>query len=147
MKFILNLFILSLSFTWLFHSTPVEARDAVSGKEVTGTFENPQGSTFEILALGKNKLKVKFEGIYPYEVNGMATANLGEANGIAVIEADTARFKPEGFEKACLITLVFTQPGEMKATQQGDAPDCGFGRGVSAAGTYRKTGSAKPSFK
>jgi len=123
-------------------------RDAVSAAEVNGTFTHPSGSTFEILALAQGKLQVQYSGIYPYRTaNGERTANLGEAGGVADINADKAVFKPEGFEKSCSITLHFVKPGELQVTQDGDSPDCGFGLHVRADGTYRKTSSKKPLLK
>jgi hypothetical protein len=125
-------------------ASPTSARQAVTGAEVTGTFTDKFGSTFEILALGKGKLQVSFSGIYPYKVHGEKTANLGEATGSADIEADTAVFKPEGFEKTCTLTIHFTKPGQIQVTQEGDSPDCGFGMHVRADGSYRKTSNKKP---
>ncbi|MFO1463265.1 MAG: hypothetical protein U1F66_05775 [bacterium] len=126
-------------------TVPATAREAVSAAEVNGTFTDRFGSTFEILALGGNRLQVRFSGLYPYKTpSGEATANLGEATGIADIQADTAVFKPEGFEKSCTITLHFTKPGQLKASQEGDSSDCGFGMHVRADGSYRKTSSRKP---
>jgi len=123
---------------------PTFARDAVSGAEVTGTFKNRQGSTFELLALGKGKLQLDFSGIYPYRLGKEMTANTDEASGEASIQADTAIFKPEGFEKSCTITLHFSEPGKMDVSQQGDSADCGFGMNVSAEGSYRKISRKKP---
>src|SRR5262249_17732960 len=125
-------------------SPPTFSRDAVSGAEVTGTFEDRLGSTFKILALGKGKLQVDFSGIYPYQIGKMKTANTGEAAGEASIQADTSVFKPEGFEKSCTITLHFAQPGKLEVTQQGDSADCGFGMNVSAEGSYQKISAKKP---
>ncbi|MCE9625415.1 MAG: hypothetical protein K8R69_08205 [Deltaproteobacteria bacterium] len=126
-------------------SPSVQARDAVSAAEVNGTFTDKFDSTFDILALGNNKLQVKFSGIYPYKTpQGEATANMGEASGTADIHGDTAVFKPEGFEKTCTITIEFTRPGQLKASQEGGSPDCGFGMHVRADGTYRKTSAIKP---
>ncbi len=120
-------------------------RASVSGAEVTGTFRAKGGNEFKILALGKGRLQVEFNGVYAYKVKGDLMANIGSASGIATIEADKAVFKPEGTD-ACTITLVFTKPGELKVEQEGDSPDCGFGHNVNAAGTYRKVSARKPVF-
>ncbi len=120
-------------------------RASVSGAEVTGTFRAKGGNEFKILALGKGKLQVEFNGVYAYKVNGEMTANMGFASGIAKIEADKAVFKPEETD-ACTIVLTFSKPGELKVEQEGDSPDCGFGHNVNAVGTYRKVSARKPVF-
>jgi len=129
----------------LLASPSLHARDAVNAAEVNGTFTEKFGSTFEILALGKNKLQINFSGVHPFKTpTGEPTANLGEASGIAELQGDTATFKPEGFEKTCTLTLHFIKPGQLKVEQQGDPSDCGFGNRVYADGVYRKTSSKKP---
>lgn len=126
--------------------SPLLARDAVTAAEVNGTFtDKSTGSAFQILALGNNKLQVSFSGVYPYKTpQGEDMANIGEAAGTAEIQADKATFKPEGFAKTCKITIVFTAPGELSASQEGDSPDCGFGFNVRADGNYKKTSAKKP---
>ncbi|MBX7222543.1 MAG: hypothetical protein K1Y36_21530 [Blastocatellia bacterium] len=96
-----------------------------------------------MLALGKNRLKVEFSGVYEYKSAGGLTANTGEGKGIATIEGDTAIFKPENTEDECQITMKFTQ-GKLLVTQKSN---CGFGLNVWAEGTYRKTNSRKPVFE
>lgn len=130
-------------------------RNAVSGAEVTGTFRSYfkgkyRGSYNEILiqALGRNKLKIQMELVYPYEVNGELSANVGTASGEAVITGDTAVFVPEYSREEnqeCKITLRFTKPGTLIVSTEHNL-GCGFGLNVSADGTYRKTSSAKPKF-
>lgn len=128
-------------------SVPSEAqkRKSVSAAEVNGTFRARGGNEFKILALGNNKLKVAFSGLYAYKTaSGEATANTGEAEGEAEINGDTAVFKPEGFEENCTITLRFVKPGRLEVAQEGY--QCGFGFNVSADGNYRKISSRKPKF-
>ena len=69
-------------------------------------------------------------------------ANVGEWAGIAVIESDTAVFKPDGTEGECRIMLRFAED-RLVVDQDGI---CGFGHNVSVAGTYRKISSRKPKF-
>jgi len=69
-------------------------------------------------------------------------ANEGEGSGIAIIEGDTAIFKPEGAEEECQITLKFTRSKVVTQTRI-----CGFGHNVSAKGTYKKISSQKPNFE
>jgi len=121
-------------------------RRSVSGAEVTGTFRQKGGNEFKILALGKNKLRIGFSGIYVYKYDGLPIANLGEAYGIAVITGDTAVFKPEATE-GCTITIKFLANRTIDVAQEGYDRICGFGRNVYSSGTYRKISSKKPKFK
>jgi hypothetical protein len=130
-------------------------RKAVSSAEVTGTFRSYfkgkyRGSYNEILiqAVGKNKLKIEMDLVYPFEVNGEMSANLGTASGEAVITGDTAVFVPDYSREAnqeCKITLRFSKPGTLIVSTEHNL-GCGFGHNVDADGTYRKTSSAKPKF-
>ena len=131
-------------------------RKAVSGAEVTGTFRSYfrgkyRGNYNEILiqALGKNKLRIGMDLVYPYEVNGEMSANIGAASGQAEIMGDTAIFVPDYSREQneeCKITLKFTKPGTLVVSTEHNL-GCGFGFNVSADGTYRKTSSAKPRFR
>lgn len=130
-----------------FMSSPVvpkvEAQKIVTAAQVNGTWACKTGE-FKILALGNQQLKVEFAGTYAYrDQNGNLTANVGEGRGIAMIEGDTATFKADPDEERCMITMKFTG-GKMIVTQTGI---CGFGHNVTAAGTYRRTSSAKPKFE
>jgi hypothetical protein len=126
-------------------------RKAVSGAEVTGTYRLSftgkfKGSSSDILiqALGKNKLKVGFDLIYPFvDPTGELSANLGKAVGEARIEGDTATYTTSDEEK-CEITIKFVKPGVIKVTQ--NEATCGFGFNVTAEGTYKKVSSKKPKF-
>jgi hypothetical protein len=107
----------------------------VTAAQVNGTWKNKNG-TFDIKALGKQRLQVAFSGIYRYNTPAGPSVNDGEASGIAFIEEDTAIFKPEEAEDDCVITMKFTKD-KLTVTQEGI---CGFGFHVTAAGTYRKVG-------
>ena len=128
-------------------------RKAVSGAEVTGTFRSYfkgkyKGNYNEILiqALGGNKLKIQMELVYPFEVDGEMTANVGSASGQALIKGDTAVFVPDEADNTpCKITLKFSRPGTLIVTTENNL-DCGFGLNVSADGTYKKSSAAKPKF-
>ena len=134
----------------------VAQRKAVTAAEVTGTFRSYfkgkyRGSYNEILiqALGRKKLKIQMDLIYPYKVNREALANFGSATGEAVLTGDTAIFKPDYSIEAkqeCTITLRFTKPGTLIVSTENNL-GCGFGFNVEADGTYRKTSSAKPKFE
>ena len=131
-----------------------QSRKSVSATEVNGTFRFYFNGKFKgsydevkILALGKGKLRVSFELVYPY-IDGMGehSANMGEANGTAIIEGDTAIYSSDEFGQ-CRITIKFVKPGEIKITQSGSDSECGFGHNVTADGTYKKISRAKPKFE
>jgi hypothetical protein len=148
--FILFVFVCGLIFTT--QSFAQASRKAVGATEVNGTFRDYFGGKFKgshneikILALGKGKLKISFDLIYPYiDSTGGEMANMGQAEGIAEIDGDTAVFT-SGELEGCKITIKFVKPGAIKVDQEG-ASECGFGFNVSASGDYRKTSSAKPKF-
>jgi len=131
------------------------SRRSVSGAEVTGTFKMSfigakyKGLTNDlyIQALGKGKLKIMFDLIYPYTMNnGEVSVNMGSISGEASIVGDTAVYESDEFGP-CKITIKFVRPGQVKVTQDGESFDCGFGNRVMAAGNYKKTSSAKPKFE
>ena len=113
----------------------------VTAAQVNGTWDSKYG-TFKVWALGNQKLKVEFDGVYEYTSSAGPMANTGEGSGIALIEGNTAIFRPDGAEEECKITMKFTR-GKLIVTQQSN---CGFGLNVTADGTYRKTSSRKPKF-
>jgi hypothetical protein len=120
-------------------------RTSVSSSEVSGTFRlyfsgGTKGdyNQAKISSIGKSKLKVSLELIYPYvDSNGQKTANLGEAEGTAELVGDTAVFTPEGAE-TCKIIIKFVKPGQIKITEDGGENGCGFGRNVYSDGVYIK---------
>ena len=130
-------------------------RKAITGAEVSGTFRSYfkgkyRRSYNEILiqALGRNKLRIEMELLYPFEVNGERTVHTGTASGEAVMNGDTAVFTPDysrEVNQECKITLKFTKPGTLIVSTENNQ-GCGFGFNVFADGTYRKTSSAKPKF-
>ena len=97
---------------------------------------------FRILALGHNKLKVQFDGIYHTVAKSV---NMGYAGGEATIEGNVATFVPEDTQ-GCKITMTFL-PGKLVVKQDGSDADCGFGHNVYSTGTYRKVRSGKPKFE
>jgi len=129
-------------------------RKAVSGAEVTGTFRYYFTGRFKdsyneilIQALGGNKLKIEMKLIRPNQIaEDRISVNVGEANGEAVIQGDTAVFTAYDKE-LCKIRLEFTKPGLLDVTMEsGSGIGCGFGPNVSADGTYIKISGAKPKF-
>ncbi len=128
-------------------------RKAVSGAEVTGTFRmnftgkfKGNSNNIKIAALGGGKLQVSMDLVYPYEYKkGEMSANMGNADGTATINGDTATFKPDGTE-TCTITIKFLKLGVIKVTEDGGTDGCGFGHNVYSDGTYKKISSKKPNF-
>ena len=131
-----------------------QSRPSVSAAEVNGTFRmnfsgkyKGSASEIKILALGGGKLRVGMSLIYPYTMqNGGLMANMGELDGQAVIDGDTAVYSATEFGK-CTITIKFAGPGTIKVSQEGTDSDCGFGHNVSSDGTYKKVSSKKPKFE
>lgn len=113
----------------------------VTAAQVNGTYRY-YDNEFRILALGKGKLKVQFDGVYHTIAKSVHT---GSASGEAIIDGNIATFKPED-GAACEITLVFL-PNKLKVEQNGSDADCGFGANVNATGVYRKIRSGKPKFE
>ena len=97
---------------------------------------------FRILALGHNKLKVQFSGIYHTLAKSV---NMGDASGEATIEGNVATFIPPDTQ-GCKITMTFL-PGKLVVKQDGEDFTCGFGHNVNSAGTYKKIRSGKPKFE
>jgi hypothetical protein len=113
----------------------------VTAAQVNGTWQSRQ-NTFKILALGPQKLKVEFSGVYEYKSPAGPMANEGQGSGIATIDGNTALFRPVGAEDECRIEMRFTG-GKMVVKQLGI---CGFGNHLLADGTYRKVSNRKPKF-
>src|SRR6266516_1278277 len=111
---------------------PPQKHQIVTPAQANGVYRYYK-SEFRILALGHNKLKVQFDGIY---MTVARSPNMGYAMGEAIIDGNIATFKPPDTER-CEITLVFL-PGKLKVMQDGSDADCGFGHNVYATGTYRK---------
>ncbi|MEP6913518.1 MAG: hypothetical protein ABI923_12235 [bacterium] len=120
---------------------PPQKHPVVTAAQANGVYRYFK-SEFRILALGHNKLKVEFDGVY---MTAAHNPNMGYAFGEATIDGNIATFKPPDTER-CEITLVFL-PKKLKVMQDGSDADCGFGHNVNATGTYRKIKSGKPRFE
>ena len=131
-----------------------EQRKSISAAEVNGTFQmsfkgefSDSSNVIKLLALGRGKIRVAMDLIYPYRLpNGELSANLGELGGEASINGDTAIHESSEFGP-CRITIKFVRSGTIMVTQSGSDADCGFGHNVYAGGTYRKVSSRKPKFE
>lgn len=146
-------FLLAFWLLFVFAGDTFAQRKSVSAAEVTGTFKECYSGKFKgscseikVLALGGGKLKVEFNLIYPFiDGTGGLMANMGEEQGEALIEGDTAVFV-KGDNGGCRITLKFKRPGVLVAKQEDDGSQCGFGFNVAANGTFKKTSGKKPKF-
>ena len=124
----------------------VSVAQAQNSKVVTAAQANGvykyYDNEFRILALGHNKLKVQFDGIYHTIAKSV---NIGYASGEANIEGNVATFIPDDTQ-GCKITMTFLA-GKLEVKQDGDDATCGFGHNVYSTGTYRKIRSGKPKFE
>src|SRR6266849_4108194 len=69
--------------------TPPQKHQIVTAAQANGVYRFYQ-SEFRILALGHNKLKVQFDGIY---MTLAKSPNMGYAMGEAIIDGNVATFK------------------------------------------------------
>lgn len=155
MRKIVYLAIFGLVFIGLFGNnvSAQKSRASVSAAEATGTFKMEFTGKFKgsfneikILPLGKGKLKISFDLIYPYFIDdGEMSANLGQAEGIATIEGDEAVYASSEYGE-CRIIIKFVKPGIIKVTDE-NGTACGFGHNVYATGTYKRTSKLKPKFE
>lgn len=114
----------------------------VTAKQANGVYRY-YDNEIRILALGNNKLKVSFDGVY-HTIS--KSVNTGYASGEATIEGNVATLDLSEFGR-CKITMVFLRNNRLKVTQEGSDADCGFGHNVHATGTYRKIRGGKPKFE
>ncbi|HJQ70178.1 MAG TPA: hypothetical protein VKA70_14475 [Blastocatellia bacterium] len=121
-------------------SAQAQGGRVVTAAQANGTYRSGK-NTFKILALGNNRLKVQFDGVY---ITASGSPNMGYAQGEARIDFDVATFAPPDTE-GCKITLKFL-PNKLVVLQEGGDFACGFGHNVTADGTYRKVSNAKPKF-
>ena len=152
-KLFLLICLMVFSFAFAAETDAQTSRKAVGAAEVNGTFRSYFKGKFKglfneikILALGKGKLKFRFDLTRPYiDGAGNLSANTGEAEGIGEIFGDTGVFTMKEFG-ACKILFKFVKPGEIKVEQSREESDCGFGHNVTADGTYKKVRSVKSKF-
>ena len=137
MKILMTAVICALFFV----SGPAQTKTVVTAAQANGVYRY-YDNEFRILALGHNKLKVQFDGVYHTIAKSV---NIGTAGGEATIEGNVAIFIPEDTQ-GCKITMTFL-PGKLVVKQDGDDATCGFGHNVYSSGTYRKVKGGKPKFE
>lgn len=152
-KLLLLCAVIFLTTVFTFSANAQTSRKTVSGAEVTGTFRSYFKGKFKgswneikILALGKGKLKIRFDLVYPFvDGTGELSANMGEAEGEAKIVGDTATYADSEYGD-CKIMIRFVKAGVIEVSQESEGSGCGFGFNVSAAGNYKKISNTKPKF-
>src|SRR5207302_10392871 len=97
---------------------PPQKHQVVTAAQANGVYRYFK-SEFRILALGHNKLKVQFDGVYMTLAN---SPNIGYAMGEATIDGNVATFVPPDTER-CKITMTFL-PGKLIVKQDGSDADC-----------------------
>src|ERR1043165_7909481 len=101
-------------------SAPAQNSKVVTAAQANGVYRY-YDNEFRILALGHNKLKVQFDGVYHTIAKSV---NIGYASGEATIDGNVATFKPEDTDR-CEITIEFL-PGKLHVEQSGSDAECGF---------------------
>lgn len=123
-----------------------EAQNIVTAAQVNGIWREASSTKsvfteFWVQTIGNNQLKVGFWG------NNAVKKFSNVAIGTADINGITAIFKPAenqvSEDSPCIINLKFTA-GKLIVSEKGE---CGWGNGISTAGTYKKTSPKKPNFK
>jgi hypothetical protein len=142
MKLLVTPFAFAIAFVLLSAATLAQNPKIVTAAQANGVYSS-YDNEIRILALGKNKLRVQFDGVY-HTIS--KSVNTGNASGEATIEGNVAVLELPDFGP-CKITIVFLPRSRLKVTQEGDSPDCGFGHNVRADGTYRKIRGGKPKFE
>lgn len=120
---------------------PSPSSKVVTAAQINGTWHYKQNE-FKLWALGHQKIRVEFSGVYEFRSPSGPTANTGEGSGIASIEGDTIKFKPDVSEAECSITMKLTG-ARLRVSQVGI---CGFGFNVTADGVYHRVSRSKPKF-
>ena len=122
-------------------TTQAQNPKVVTAAQANGVYRY-YDSEFRILALGHNKLKIQFDGIYHTIAKSV---NMGYAMGEATIDGNVATFVPPDTQ-GCKIMMTFVAR-RIVVKQAGSDADCGFGHNVNATGTYRKIRGGKPKFE
>ena len=112
---------------------PRPPQRVVTAAQINGVYRYDRND-FRVLALGRHKLKVQFNGEW---MTRAGYPNIGEAIGQAIIEGSVATFIP-GDTTQCKITMTFLPNNRMVVEQEGLDAECGFGHNVMARGSYRR---------
>jgi hypothetical protein len=132
--------LVAVGLTQISQTTSAQNARVVTAAQANGVYKY-YDNEFRILALGHNKLKVQFDGVYHTLAKSV---NIGSAYGEATIEGNVATFVPDDTQ-GCKITMTFL-PGKLVVKQEGDDAVCGFGHNVRSDGAYKKIRAGKPKF-
>jgi hypothetical protein len=134
---------------------PAAAQRADGAARFNGTWEVREGSMrgggpeafgeFKIWALDEHRLRAEFVGLWITKTGIGRTANSGEARGVAIVQRDEATLQSEAVESDCQFKLILHLRGDrLVVTPFGDT--C-FGFNVTAAGTYHRVSTDRPTFE
>ena len=123
-----------------FFSGSVFSQKTFAKSQFNGTWQY-QSDIFKFQVVGKNKLKIEYQGLWEYKFEGEPIANVGEAKGFAVLQNNKAIFKFKE-KPECRMVLKFTSNRLIVK----DNGKCEFGRHVNPGGNYRHINSQKPKF-
>jgi hypothetical protein len=117
---------------------------------VTGTYEyywgEPEGNLVSIEELPGKRVRFELWATHAFSCHDMEPGPQGGATGVTVLNGRDAVWESREFtENVCRLRFSFG-PDELLVTQEGSAMDCGFGNGVYADGTYRRTSRQPPRF-
>jgi hypothetical protein len=115
---------------------------SVTAAQVNGTWATPAGE-FKIWALDDHRLRVEFSVGAEHKGEAGPIANAGDGHGIAMIQGNTAIFRPDDAGADCRITLKFKRHN-LVITQ---TSRCDFGKYATVDGTYKKASTSKPVFR
>lgn len=118
-----------------------QSADSPVAARFNGTWVR-EGAELGLWAVNDQHLQVMFRGEHEYLSDTGPMANVGEADGWAPVDGDTAVFRPTGHEPDCTITIR-AEAETLDVREQGD---CGFGLNVTATGTYRRVSQDRPDF-
>ena len=119
-------------------------------EEVTGTYRyhwgEPEGNLVEVQELPGKRLRFELWATHAYSCREMGTGPLGGAGARVALTGRDAVWETQEFTgRLCRLRFSFG-PDELTVTQDGAPEDCGFGYGVRADGTYRRTKRQPPRF-
>lgn len=103
-----KMFLTALCVATVVITTQAQNSKVVTAAQANGVYRYYK-SEFRILALGHNKLKIQFDGIY---MTLAKSPNMGYASGEATIDGNVATFVPPDTQR-CKITITFL-PGKLK---------------------------------
>ena len=119
--------------------SPRKKSDIYTGTYTTGESENGSGCTLTVLQQYADEIEFELSCN-----RGAPSFNSGQAKDSLPLEGNKAVYSVSYLRgKECEIKFEF-QDASVNVTQLGDSPECGFGLGVYAGGTYHLTDKTHP---